>query len=58
MEDIMATIEEQFCMMEDWSKEDNEDGICMHCGAKAEEGRVCDSCYSKYSPGMLAELEG
>lgn len=33
-------------------------GICMHCGAKASgDSFVCDSCYSKYTPGMLTDME-
>lgn len=32
---------------------------CIHCGKECSirEGRVCDECYSKYTPGMLADLE-
>lgn len=32
---------------------------CMHCGEKCKprEGKVCDKCYSKYTPEMLADLE-
>lgn len=33
---------------------------CKHCGKPCsdDEGIVCDECYSKYTPGMLADLEG
>lgn len=32
---------------------------CIHCGKFCAEGEglVCDSCYSKYTPGMLADLD-
>ena len=32
---------------------------CIHCGKKcrSEEGRVCDKCYSKYTPGMLNDCD-
>jgi hypothetical protein len=33
---------------------------CKHCGkpCSEKEGIVCDKCYSKYTAGMLADLEG
>ena len=32
---------------------------CIHCGkdCTADEGIVCGPCYSKYTPGMLADLD-
>lgn len=32
---------------------------CIHCGKDCtpDEGIVCGPCYSKYTPGMLADLE-
>lgn len=32
---------------------------CIHCGndCKPDEGIVCEACYSKYTPGMLADLD-
>ncbi len=51
-----STIEGKF--RRDWLKADNKDGVCMHCGKRAEDGStVCDRCYSQYTPGMLADLE-
>ncbi len=34
---------------------------CIHCGKVVKtqrEGQICDDCYSKYTPGALADLEG
>lgn len=44
----------------DWQG-DEPIGTCMHCGRTNltdDEGRVCSKCYSLYTPGMLADLEG
>jgi hypothetical protein len=32
---------------------------CKHCGVETRPGQgiVCDDCYSKYTPGMLIDLE-
>ena len=32
---------------------------CIHCGKECgkDEGVVCGPCYSKYTPGMLADLD-
>ena len=32
---------------------------CLHCGKACtdNEDKVCNKCYSKYTPGMLADLE-
>jgi hypothetical protein len=32
---------------------------CIHCGQTTteEEGCVCHTCYSQYTPAMLADLE-
>jgi hypothetical protein len=32
---------------------------CIHCGkdCTADEGIVCEACYAKYTPGMLADLD-
>jgi len=34
--------------------------VCDECGEEVFEGEglVCDECYSKYTPGQLADLEG
>jgi hypothetical protein len=34
--------------------------LCIHCGVPCgdDEGCVCNDCYSQYTPGMLADLEG
>ncbi len=49
-------------MQHDWLEcEKTPVGTCIHCGKtdlKESEGRVCDQCYSRYTPGMLADLEG
>jgi hypothetical protein len=50
-------IEEE--LRSDWTNKDNKDGICMHCGNKTKGiKRVCDDCYSLYTPAMLSYLEG
>ena len=32
---------------------------CIHCGkiCRHSEGCICDECYSRYTPAMLADLE-
>lgn len=33
---------------------------CIHCGIAIhdeDEGCVCNDCYDKYTPGMLADME-
>lgn len=43
----------------DMKKEPKPKETCIHCGkdCKPSEGRVCNKCYSEYTPGMLADLE-
>lgn len=33
-------------LCEEWDK-------CVHCGEDAEDGIVCNNCYSQYTPSML-----
>ena len=45
----------------DWYEVVDPHGVCIHCGCSvkaSKEGNVCDKCYSKYTPGMMADLEG
>ena len=55
------TMSDEDKIRRDWLKvkHKKKEGICMHCGKKTgDKSYICDSCYAKYSPGMLADLEG